>query len=150
VSDDPQLDTASIRSAASVLGTRERVHVLFEGRREDCLEQARRHGLVEGEEPRLPEGARLSVPPSCVPEALSRLDGKYVAELGVGIIHANPAADRLPGLRAFCESVGGRLLVLQADSGTAAFGSGARGELQRRVREAFDPEGVFAPWRFAA
>lgn len=150
VSRQPRLDTAAIRCAASILRTRDAVHVLLEGTREDCVEQARRHGLLGGTEPRLPQGARLSVPPASVGEAVRRLGGEYVAEPGVGILHADPPADALPALRAFCESVGGRLLALRPDAGTPPFGAGMRDELATRVRHAFDPDGIFAPWRFAA
>jgi FAD/FMN-containing dehydrogenase len=149
-SSDPRIDTSAIRCAASILRTRLGVHVLLEGNPDDCAEQARRHGLREGDAPRMPTGARLSVRPSSIRDALSRIDGEYVAELGVGIIHANPSMERLAELRAFCESDGGRLLVLAPDRKLPPFGSGAHGDLQRRVRAAFDPDGLFAPWRFAA
>lgn len=135
---------------AAILGTRARTHVLLEGHPQDCAEQAARAGLTDASPPALPAGARLSVPPANLQEVTRLLTGEYVAEVGVGIIHADPAPDALPELRRVCVVLGGRLLVLKRGTGIPAFGEERRDAFDTRVKHAFDPAGVLAPWRFAA
>lgn len=59
--------------------------VLLEGHHRDVEEQARRHALQPGEPPPLPTGGRWSVAPSAVPGLIG--SGRFVAEIGVGVVH---------------------------------------------------------------
>ena len=75
----------------SVLWNGTRYWVLLEGDRRDVQETAHRVGLVPSAEPVLPTGGRWSVPPA----GLGSLEGDFVAEVGVGIVHhTEPAPPR--------------------------------------------------------
>ena len=76
--------------------------------------------------PALPDGGRFSVSPSAIGEVVSALDpGTFVAEIGVGTVHASTA----PPSR-------------QAQPETAA--------LHRRIKSNFDPTGRLNPGRMVA
>jgi glycolate oxidase FAD binding subunit len=136
--------------AASIVRTRAGVHVLLEGHPSDCRTQADRAGLQPGAPPMLPHGARLAVPPSRIEETITRIDGDFAAEVGVGIIHADPPAAALPALRDHCEVLDGRMLVLKRGAGLSCFGNQSVAVHDARLKRALDPAGIFAPWRFAA
>lgn len=70
---------------ASVLWDGTSVWVCLEGHPDDVSEQARRipGGREVGGPPSLPVGSRRSVPP----RRLGSLDGVFVAEMGVGVVH---------------------------------------------------------------
>lgn len=135
---------------AAIVRTRERTHVLLEGHPDDCAGQAARAAMTEAPAPHLPAGARLAVPPARIQDILARIPGDCAAEVGVGIIHADPPAHALASLRRACVEVGGRLLVLCRGSGVRAFGDADSSAFDARVKRAFDPAGLLAPWRFAA
>ncbi len=79
---------------------------------------------------------------------LDEFHGDYAAELGVGVVHLDAAPADIVRIRTLAESRGGRLLALQRTTGVPAFGSGSA--LDVRVKQAFDPAGIFASWRFAS
>ena len=91
---------------------------------EDLIGQDRLPGWIESSDDRLvrlPKGGRASMRPS----ALRTLAGTFVAEIGVGIAHtAEPAPAR------------------EVPAGVA--------ELNRRVKQAFDPTGRMNPGRQVA
>lgn len=110
---------ASLHRPTSVLWDGERTLVLLEGDRRDVDDQARRAGLTPSDPPgSLPAGGRWSLPPS----ELHTLPGtgRFVAEIGVGVVHhEHPAPARAvdPAVR----------------------------ELHRRIKERFDPTGRMNP-----
>ena len=68
----------------SVLWNGSQVWVLLEGHETDIAQQAAAAGLVETDgPPTLPGGSRRSIPPADV----SRQDGQFVAEVGIGVVH---------------------------------------------------------------
>ena len=111
---------AELYRPTSVLWDGERTWVLLEGDERDVDAQARRVGLTAGEPPReLPSGGRWSMPPAELP-SLRRMHGRFVAEIGVGIVHHEhraPARDVAPPVRA----------------------------LHERIKAQFDPEGRLNP-----
>jgi glycolate oxidase FAD binding subunit len=95
------------------------VFVLLEGDRRDVQSQASAVGLRAGDPPsEFPSGGRWSIPPSQIPSLVGT--GRFVAELGVGIVHHEHPAPATP-----------------VDPAVV--------ELHRRVRAEFDPSGRLNP-----
>jgi glycolate oxidase FAD binding subunit len=69
----------------SVLWDGTRVWVLLEGHRDDVVAQAIELGLDDGDPPELPSVGRWSMPPADLPRLVG--DGRFVAEIGVGVVH---------------------------------------------------------------
>lgn len=149
--EDVAFSPESLYGPASVLRDRERHHVLLEGHPRDCLEQARRADLDESDRPPLPGAVRIAVPPERIVDVVARIDGPWTAQVGVGIVHADPPPASMPSLRDRVESLGGRMLVLDRESGVPAFGSpGAASALDARVKASLDPDGLFPTRGFLA
>jgi glycolate oxidase FAD binding subunit len=112
--DEPERVLRRLYRPTSALWDGTRVWVLLEGDRRDVEGQASAAGLTAGDPPpELPSGGRWSLPP----ERLSTLvgTGRFVAELGVGIVHhehPRPAEPIDPAVV----------------------------ELHRRIKQRFDPE----------
>ena len=89
-SDDPYDVFAALYKPISVLWNGSTLWALLEGHPADIAEQAAATGLSPTDgPPLLPTGSRRSVPPAM----LTTLGGKFVAEVGVGIVHhAEPQA----------------------------------------------------------
>lgn len=149
----PEPPPAGTRPSA-VLWDGERVQVCFEGVRADVDAQCR--GLREIDGPVLPAGdhrGRISVPPGAVRPLAGALAARrglrWCAELGVGTVHV--ATDDVAALLAAREAAhahGGWLLCEQGSPGVPAFGRPLpNAALMRRVKDAFDPHGKFAPGR---
>lgn len=104
----------------SVLWDGTQTWVLLEGHRDDVTAQATELGLVDSDPPaELPTGGRWSLPPAELSELLGD-DGRFVAELGVGIVHHERPAPRR-----------------QVDPAVA--------ELHHRIKRSFDPSGRLNP-----
>jgi len=110
-------------------------------------------------------GCKIGVLPSAAVSTLNQLD-KFAPE-GVGLIHAgsglglcrfyekNGKGETVLKMRGFCESNGGFLTVLEAPivlkEGLDVWGySGNALDLMRKIKQQFDPEGIFSPHRFVA
>ncbi|MDQ1494388.1 MAG: glycolate oxidase binding subunit [Actinomycetota bacterium] len=108
---DPFALHARLFRPASVLWDGTTTWVCLEGHPRDVEEQAAVAGLADASgPPPLPTGGRRSLAPS----ALRGLEGVFVAEVGVGVVHvAEPAPRRTP--------------------------DAARRELHRRLKDSFDP-----------
>jgi glycolate dehydrogenase FAD-binding subunit len=93
--------------------------VLLEGHERDVADQASRFGLAAGEPPgELPAGGRWSLPPAELPSLVG--SGRFVAEIGVGVVHHERPAPAKP-----------------VDPIVA--------ELHRRLKHEFDPTGRLNP-----
>ncbi len=124
--DDPMAVFAAVHRPVSVLWDGARVHVLLEGHHLDVAEQATRAGLVASDGPPPLPGARHAIRPADTLVVTAGLpSGTFVAELGMGVVHAE--ADALP--------------LAAVDPGVAA--------IARRVKDGFDPAGRLNPGRAA-
>jgi glycolate oxidase FAD binding subunit len=127
--DDPDHVRHVLFRPSSILWDGADCWVLLEGHAADVDAQIKAIGpgfSPVGEAPALPVGGRWSVAPSAVREVVSALDpGTFVAEIGVGIVHASLPAPGGP-----------------VPSATAA--------LQRQIKANFDPTGRLNPGRVVA
>jgi len=81
---DPAAVFTALYRPVSVLWNQAEVWALLEGHPADLAEQASAAGLTPtGGPPTLPTGSRRVLPPS----ALTSLNGAFVAEVGVGVVH---------------------------------------------------------------
>jgi len=119
---DPDALRVALFRPSAVLWDGTTTWVCLEGHPDDVEREVRAHGLEEiAGPPSLPTGGRASVPPAAV-AGFSAYDGRFVAEGGVGIVHLDrpwvaPLVD--PVVR----------------------------ELNRRVKQQFDPTGRLSPGR---
>lgn len=92
---DPDQLLRVLYRPTSVLWDGDRSWVLLEGHRDDVLTQAAEHDLAPADPPaELPAGGRWSMPPREL-GSLRDGDGRFVAEMGVGIVHhEHPAPER--------------------------------------------------------
>lgn len=117
--DDPWAILERLYRPVSVLWDGSTTWVLLEGEQGDVESQAAAAGLVAGDVPdELPTGGRWSVPPGDL--GALRGSGRFVAEIGVGLVHhEHPAPTRPPDP-----------VVI---------------DLNRRLKERFDPTGRLNP-----
>lgn len=116
---DPELLLRELYRPTSILWDGARSWVLLEGHPDDIRSQSTRLGLVAGDlPPALPNGGRWSIPPSDIRSLPGT--GRFVVEVGVGIVHhEHPAPTR------------------SVDAAVA--------ELHRRIKARFDPAGRLNP-----
>jgi FAD/FMN-containing dehydrogenase len=118
-SDEPWAVAARLYRPTSVLWDGERTFVLLEGERRDVDDQAAHAGLTAADVPvEIPRGGRWSIPPSEVASLVGT--GRFVVEIGVGVVHHERPAPRRtvdPAVR----------------------------ELHRRIKHQFDPAGRLNP-----
>lgn len=116
---DPDLLMRRLYRPTSILWDGERSWVLLEGHRDDVAGQATAHGLEVADPPdALPTGGRWSVPPAEIHTLVGT--GRFVAEVGVGIVHhEHPPAPPV------------------VDDAVV--------ELHRRIKARFDPTGRLNP-----
>ncbi|QBI18531.1 FAD-binding protein [Egibacter rhizosphaerae] len=147
-----RLDAAArreLRTAASVLRDAGDTYVRLEGHPSDCDRDAERGGLLEAPAPEVPSAVRIAVPPPEVEAVVGQLTGRYLVEEGLGIIHADASATEVPTLTRLVRERSGRVLCLEAAGAEPLFAAfeGPR-PLDAAVKQALDPVGVLAPWRF--
>lgn len=157
---DPAEVRRSLYRAVAVLETPAGVSAYVEGR--PTLALSRLGGDAEEgfSWPEPPRGAvrwSVRVPPARTASVVERLEPgwDFVAQHGVGEVTVAadaPDAGTLTELRGWAESAAGSLVLLDAPDGALPgfdpWGSTPPGlELQRRLREAFDPAGVLNPGR---
>ncbi len=149
----------SVHGSTSVLATPERIELRLEGWPEEVDEQtavARRIGTasVEGDGPfpsdrpweALPIVAETAVPPSRLDAAV--LGDAWGALAGVGLawVGLGSSDDELGELRDRVRGAGGIAPVVRGPGGLGDAPIAAP-QVQRRLKEAFDPNGVLAPGR---
>lgn len=113
---DPWATLGRLYRPTSVLWDGARTYVLLEGHPTDVHDQATGAGLRAADPPVLPTGGRWSVPPA----AIGDVAGRFVAEIGVGVVHHEDPAPP-----------------------TAVGPAVAR--VHRRLKDRFDPDGRLNP-----
>jgi FAD/FMN-containing dehydrogenase len=117
--DDPWSVVAALYRPTSVLWDGERTFVLLEGDRRDVDDQAAHAALRVADVPlEIPRGGRWSIRPTEMASLMGT--GRFVAEIGVGVVHHELPAPRRPVAPAVRE-------------------------LHRRIKAQFDPTGRLNP-----
>jgi FAD/FMN-containing dehydrogenase len=130
-------------------------HVLLEGEAADVASDLKTISAHECAPPPWPAGihrGRISVASADLGALVARLratGAEWVAELGVGTVHVGAQTpDALLAARDAAHAVGGWLLREAGAPDIYGFGVALpNAALMRRIRDAFDPTGKFAPGR---
>lgn len=139
-----------LHAPVSILTGPHRSYVLLEGHPQDGEDQARTAGLEPCDAPELPGPVRLAVPAHDLGRWWGALpDDGWLAEWGVGVIHLD-ASSAVDDLRARADRDGARLLRFDGRVEPDLSSAPREPAFHRRLKDAFDPHGVLAPWRFPA
>jgi glycolate oxidase FAD binding subunit len=156
--DDVQTLRGALFRPSCVLWDGTAAAVLLEGAAEDVANEAAAAGLGAPRDhpPLLPGGehrGRISIAPARVGDLADRLRAherlRFAAEIGVGTVHvACDDANTLLDARDAAHAEDGWLLRERGGDGCDGFGVELPNvELLRRVKAAFDPDGLLAPGR---
>jgi FAD/FMN-containing dehydrogenase len=140
----------ALHDPASVLVGPDGSYVLLEGHPDDGAEQAQAAGLRPSGPPALPGPSCYAVSPDRLPALLNDLPAQgWVAQWGVGVVHLDPGID-LGSLDRGRHEDDGRLLRLDGGEEPDLRRTPRQPSFHQRLKHAFDPHGVLAPWRFPA
>jgi glycolate oxidase FAD binding subunit len=154
------LDT--VPNAAAVVSTPLRTSALLEGWPGEVADAEARvasaHDVVDARDAGAfpierpwndrPVVAEAAVPPSRLPEVVAPLDDGWGALVGAGVawVGLGSADGPLSELRTRAASFGGVAPVIRGPGGLGG-GTVPAPEVQRRIKQAFDPSGILAPGR---
>lgn len=118
---DPSVLLESLYRPVSLLWDGTTTWLRLDGDPIDVTAAARRYDLIETQgPPNLPPGHRWSLPPSAMHDELAESNGRFVAEIGVGVVHSTVPRQRVTP-------------------------DGAIADLHRRIKQQFDPTGRLNP-----
>ncbi|MDX1691034.1 MAG: FAD-binding protein [Acidimicrobiia bacterium] len=152
---DPERALATAYRPLAILSGPFGARVYLQGTASEVEAQAAELGGEAADGHRWPEDpmgtyvVQVRVPPDRVPEAVRRSPDTHVAQHGVGIVtFGTDRLEDLVAIRSWAEGVGGAAVLVRRPDGADIEPWGSPPEtvdVQRRVKAAFDPDGVCNP-----